>query len=93
MPVHGPSSEHIARCAGYFSYDKETAIWSLEMDASKCARRYLFGWAFVDIVSVVPFDLILLANSDLHGKLKVNIIRLPRCLKLLRLPRLFRWVP
>jgi hypothetical protein len=74
-------------------YDKETAIWSLEMDGSKCARRYLFGWASVDIVSVIPFDLILLANSNSYGKLKMNIVRLPRCLKLLRLPRLFRCSP
>lgn len=59
------------------------------MSGPKCALRYLFGWAVIDIMSVIPFDLILLAQPR-QSRLQSNLVRLPRCLKLLRLPRLFR---
>jgi hypothetical protein len=60
------------------------------MSGPKCALRYLFGWAVIDILSVIPFDIILLSQPGLQSRLKSNLVRLPRCLKLLRLPRLFR---
>lgn len=70
--------------------DKESGIWSLELQGSKCAKHYLLRWAIVDVLSVLPFDLVWLAFSSLSYKVQLNIVRLPRCLKLLRLPRLFR---
>jgi Ion transport protein len=77
---------------GYFSFDKETGIWSLQMEGSNCAWHYACGWAIVDIVSVIPFDLILLIVPGLQGRMHAALARIPRALKLLRLPRLFRLV-
>lgn len=78
---------------GYFSLDAESGIWSLELKGSKCARHYLLRWAIVDVLSVLPLDLLWMAASDSSYRLHLNIVRLPRCLKLLRLPRLFRCAP
>ena len=76
--------------AGYFSLDKSTGIWSLQLRGSKCALHYLRGWALVDIISILPFDLVLLAVPALQSKTSSALVKIPRCLKLLRLPRLFR---
>ena len=76
--------------AGYFLLDKASGMWSLEMGGTNCAIHYLKGWAIIDILSVVPFDLLLLLQSGLSSRLQLALVRLPRCLKLLRLPRLFR---
>lgn len=65
-------------------------MWSLELKGSKCAKHYLLRWAIVDVLSVLPFDLFWIAFSSSTYKVQLNIVRLPRCLKLLRLPRLFR---
>jgi hypothetical protein len=84
------SCKHDAEHAGYFHRDRETGIWSLRMEPWACAKRYLLGWASLDVVSVIPFDLILMASPSLTGSMGNAVMRLPRCLKLLRLPRLFR---
>ena len=78
------------RRAGYFSLDAESGMWSLELKGSRCAAHYFCRWALVDILSVLPLDLFWLAFSDADYGVHLNIVRLPRCLKLLRLPRLFR---
>lgn len=78
--------------AGYFQQEKETGIWSLQMEPKACALRYLRGWAIVDALSVLPFDLMLIGVSDSQDSLDISFTSLPRCLKLLRLPRLFRCV-
>lgn len=63
------------------------------MEPRACAFRYLRGWAIVDVLSVLPFDLMLIGVSDSQDSLGISFTSLPRCLKLLRLPRLFRCVP
>lgn len=72
--------------------DKSTGMWSLEMGGASCAMHYLKGWAIVDVLSVIPFDLLLFVQSGMDSRLQLGLLRLPRCLKLLRLPRLFRCV-
>lgn len=56
------------------------------------AYNYLTSWFIVDLVSVVPFDLIsVLSNSDELGDLKaVRVIRVLRLVKLLRVFRVSR---
>ena len=61
-------------------------MWSLQLDPKACAFRYMRGWFIVDLLSVVPFELLLPSPKGLG----INLSQLPRCLKLLRLPRLFR---
>lgn len=73
-------------CAGYFQQEKETGMWSLQLDPKACAFRYMRGWFIVDLLSVVPFEPLLPSPKGLG----INLSQLPRCLKLLRLPRLFR---
>lgn len=76
--------------AGFFQQEKETGIWSLQMEPKACAFRYLQGWAVIDVLSVLPFDLMLISVKESRPNLDINLTSLPRCLKLLRLPRLFR---
>lgn len=61
-------------------------MWSLQLNPRSCALRYLRGWCAVDLLSVIPFEVLLPAQQ----RLDFNLAQLPRCLKLLRLPRLFR---
>lgn len=90
-PGTRPGTARAARKhAGYFHRERETGVWSLRLEPGACARRYLFGWAALDILSVVPFDLILLTAPSWGPAGNTSLTRLPRCLKLLRLPRLFR---
>ena len=53
------------------------------------ARHYLRGWLTVDVVSVMPYDLIsLLTDNSSLGSLKVfRVLRLLRLMKLLRMLR------
>lgn len=86
MDEMGFTRGKVRACAGYFQQDKETGMWSLQLNPRACALRYLRGWCAVDLLSVVPFQLLLPAPQ----RLEFNLAQLPRCLKLLRLPRLFR---
>uniref|UniRef100_A0A7S4U7Y4 Cyclic nucleotide-binding domain-containing protein n=1 Tax=Guillardia theta TaxID=55529 RepID=A0A7S4U7Y4_GUITH len=55
------------------------------------ARRYAKGVLFIDIVSSIPFDLILLSFCDGQGNIGPNgVFRSPKMLKLIRLVRLVR---
>lgn len=93
-------ARHVSRCgvldadtnlhAGYFSFDKPSGVWSLELDGTRCALHYLKRWCLIDIASIIPFDLFLLARSSSHRRRNAALLRLPRALKLLRLPRFFR---
>ena len=61
----------------------------------KIRRRYLLGWFSIDLVSVVPFDLLgLFFHSEILSRLKlIRVLRLLRLLKLarvLRASRIFR---
>lgn len=68
-------------------------MWTLELDGTRCALHYLKRWCLIDIASIVPFDLLLLARASSHHRRDAALLRLPRALKLLRLPRFFRCVP
>ena len=67
----------------------------LVRDRSRIARHYLRGWFIIDLLSIIPFDMIAMAvsgdNNDKMHELKiVRIIRLLRLLKLLRVLRASR---
>jgi hypothetical protein len=66
-------------------------MWSLQLAPRACAMRYLKGWFSIDLVSVIPFELFIAPQNG--REVNINLVRLPRCLKLLRLPRLFRCGP
>jgi len=56
---------------------------------SLIARNYLFGWFPVDVISVIPFDLLsVIADSSDMGNLKA--LRVIRVLRLIKLARVFR---
>ena len=67
---------------------------ALVREHRRIARRYLRGWFLIDLVSIIPFDLVALSMGDDSGKLKgTRIVRLLRLLKLLRMLRASRvWV-
>ena len=52
-------------------------------------KEYLRGWFWIDVISVMPFDLVsLVFASDGVGKLKIlRVLRLLRLMKLLRILR------
>ena len=68
-------------------YFDEHGQW--EFDNKKIAKHYLRGWFAIDLVSVVPFDLLgNVVGSDSLGQLK--ILRLIRLLRLIKLARVIR---
>ena len=76
-------------------FKSEAAVWVTSFRA--LSRRYLKSWFWVDVVSVLPFDVVGVAiNSSDVSKLKIfQIVRLLRLFKLVRLikgTRIFaRW--
>ena len=52
-------------------------------------KEYLRGWFFIDVISVMPFDLVsLMFENESVGKLKIlRVLRLLRLMKLLRILR------
>lgn len=56
---------------------------------SKIAARYIFGWFLVDVISIVPFDIIgFVVGSEAVSRLKIlRILRLLRLFKLVKLLR------
>merc|ERR1711871_952807 len=58
-------------------------------DKTMIMRNYLRGWFFVDLVSVIPFDLIVIAVSD-NPASSANKLRATRLVRLLRLLKLLR---
>ena len=73
--------------APYQGSGKEEGQWVY--DAKKIASNYLGGWFVIDLLSLLPFDLIgLVATSPEVRKLKaVRVVRLFRLLKLFRVFR------
>lgn len=73
--------------APYQGKGKEEGQWIY--DAKKIASNYLRGWFTIDILSLLPFDLIgLVATNPEVRKLKaVRVVRLFRLLKLFRVFR------
>ncbi len=71
----------------------------LVTDRRVLAKQYLSGWFFLDVLSVVPFDLIIDEWSTMTSMVKTvriarvaKIMRLLKGYRMLRLIRLPRWV-
>ena len=61
----------------------------LEDDRKTIAMYYLKGWFTVDLLAIVPFDMILTSiNTDVNGI--VRIARIGRLYKLVKLTRMLR---
>jgi len=77
--------------------DPDTNVWVT--DHKKIAIRYLKGWFWIDLLSILPFDILgVVLDSDSVQTLKaLRLIRLLRLIKLLRLLRtsriMARWAP
>ena len=56
-------------------------------DRRRIARHYLTGWFFIDFVSVVPFDEIVMLLSPGANSPAIGIVRCLRLFKLLRIAR------
>lgn len=52
------------------------------------AKEYLTGWFFIDLLAIVPFDLIMGGSSDMNSM--VRFARLGRLYKLAKLTKLIR---
>lgn len=60
-------------------------------DHKEIAVRYLKGWFIIDLISIVPFDLILHTNQNILKSLRISrLIKLYRLLRLLRVSRLLK---
>lgn len=67
--------------------DRETG--QLITSRTAIARRYFRGWFWIDLMSILPFDVVgLLVESAAVGQLK--ILRVVRFIRLLKLARVFR---
>lgn len=79
------------------AYFESTGGRTLVTDLKKIAHRYLKGWFWVDLVSIIPFEVIgLVVGSDVVSRLKIlRILRLLRLFKLIKILRsaaiLRRW--
>ena len=68
--------------------DRETKTLRTRNDITS---NYLLGWFSIDLVSIIPVDLIVLAiNTDNSGNSAVDALKLVRLLRLLKLLRLLR---
>ena len=64
-------------------------------DHWQIVRHYLYGWFFVDVASVIPYDIIaFLVQEDSYANLKVlraiRLLRLAKLLRVVRVGRIFR---
>jgi hypothetical protein len=72
-------------------YDDEE--WEQVYDLRKIARNYLRMWFWIDIISVLPFELIIkkILNKSTNSVGKVNVLtRFPRLVKLYQLVKFLR---
>ena len=75
---------------GYYDRSRGCMVWS----KAAVARRYARSWLAVDLVSVVPFDVVALAlaSSGLSFLKLLRVVRLLRVIKLLRIAKSARVV-
>lgn len=70
----------------------------LVMDRRRIAWTYLKGWFFIDLVSSIPFDLILISatsnGSSTAGRLPklLRVLKITRLLRLLRVTKMARYL-
>ena len=56
-------------------------------DRSLIARRYLSGWFSIDLLSIIPFDIIF---SELHLNGLIRFVKIGKLYKLIKITRLLR---
>ena len=66
---------------------RDAKTGKLVTDSNRILFSYLFGWGPVDLLSVIPFELIALSGSISS---QLQILRVLRLMKLAKLLRLFR---
>jgi len=76
----------------FIMFQKQTSIgYTWEHRHIKVIQHYLRTWFLIDILSIIPFDLIAFtSNSDTEAMSKMKAIKFVRLLRLLKLARLFR---
>lgn len=57
-------------------------------DRKQIAKRYLKSWFFVDLVSIIPFEIFLGNINDMNSMIK--IVRIGRLYKLMKLSKLLK---
>lgn len=62
----------------------------LVRNPSKIFFKYLSGWFFIDLISVIPFELLGLLASDESSVGSLGVLRVLRLMKLAKLLRIFR---
>ena len=62
----------------YFNFDEELII-----DKRKIAKRYLTTWFFIDVVAIMPFNLIFQTQRDYSSM--ARLARLPRLYRLVKM--------
>jgi len=74
----------------FLAYMDSDGQWVVEHD--RIASRYLVGWFWIDLVSILPFDTIgiVLGNDEISRLAILRGIRLLRLFKLFRLVRASR---
>ena len=65
-------------------YDKYLKIVD---DKGVIAKRYLSGWFSIDLLSIIPFDIIF---SELHLNGLVRVVKIGKLYKLIKITRLLR---
>jgi len=84
-------------CIQFFLMYRDEDKGTLIKDQSVIIRRYMLLWFWIDLVSILPFDLLsLVLDSDGLEKIKalrvVRLLRLAKLLRILRAGRMFdRW--
>jgi hypothetical protein len=68
-------------------YDDEFQIIH---DRKKIAIIYIQGWFVIDVLSIIPFDLILQTGGSNNMNSMIKIVRIGRMYKLLKLTRLLK---
>ena len=76
-----------------FNTAYQDEFFKLITDRKVIARNYLTGWFFIDIVAIIPFDLILKSSTNMNQVIRfARIGRLYKLVKLTKLIRIFKIV-
>jgi hypothetical protein len=69
---------------------RDKATGKLVRSGWKIARKYWTGWGPLDLISVIPFELLGFAQGEATNASQLRILRVLRLMKLVKLLRLFR---
>lgn len=59
-------------------------------DRSVIAKTYLKGWFWIDLISIIPFDLFKFTGENGEAASLIRFLRIGRIIKILRLIKLMR---